>query len=320
MRPLREMETIQIEITNACVNQCANCTRLVGHHPKPYFMSMEQFTNAVDSLLEFPHMVGMMGGEPLLHPQFVEFCDYLHSMLPPEKCGLWTCLPKGKEHYRDVIVRTFGHIFLNDHTRDDVLHAPVLVPAREICNGDFNSMWYLIDHCWVQNGWSASINPNGAFFCEVAAALSLLLGFKGGWKVEPNWWEKIPKDFANQMDTFCPLCGCAMPLKRRTSIEGIDDISESMIEKIGKFSPKVKAGKYAVHNLRCAIDTRTAATYKDEKYRNDIAARYGMFLVINEQGYQTPYLKRNWEVKSNAHHNQQEGQHYGSTQARQNAL
>jgi hypothetical protein len=93
-----------------------------------------------------------------------------------------------------------------------------------------------------------------------------------------------------------------------------------VVEKIKSFSPKVKAGKYAVHNLRCAIDTRQTATYKDEKYRSKIAERYGMFLVVNEQGYQTPYLKRNWEVKTNAHHNQQEGQHDGGAQARQNAL
>ena len=312
MRPLREMETIQIEVTNACVNQCANCTRLVGHYPKPYFMDMEYFKRAVDSLDNFPSMIGMMGGEPLLHPKFAEMCEYLSSKFPPVKCGLWTCLPEGKEHYRDIIVKTFGHIFINDHTRNDVLHSPVLVSAREVCQGNYNAMWYLIDHCWVQNGWSASINPNGAFFCEVAAALSMLLGFKEGWKVEPDWWEKIPKDFASQMDTFCPLCGCAMPLKRRASIEGIDDISANMLAKIEKFSPKVKAGKYQLHDLSCAIDTRQSATYKDEKYRKGIAERYGIFLMVNEQGYQTPYLRR----ARDANYNESEGQCYGGAQAR----
>lgn len=316
MRPIREMETIQIEVTNACVNQCSNCTRLVGHHPKPYFMDMDYFKKAVDSLLNFPAMVGMMGGEPLLHPQFPAMCEYLSSKFPPAKCGLWTCLPEGKEHYREIIVKTFGNIFINDHSRDDVLHSPVLVPAREVCRGNYNAMWYLIDHCWVQNGWSASINPNGAFFCEVAASLSMLLGFKEGWKVEPDWWEKIPKDFASQMDTFCPLCGCAMPLKRRASIEGIDDISESMIAKIEKFSPKVKAGKYQLHNLSCAIDTRQPATYKDEKYRNKIADRYGMFLMVNERGYQTPYLRSRRDVDNN----KPQREYDGSAQARQNAL
>ena len=30
MRRLSDMETIQIEITNACVLQCGNCTRFCG--------------------------------------------------------------------------------------------------------------------------------------------------------------------------------------------------------------------------------------------------------------------------------------------------
>jgi len=295
MRPLRDMETIQIEVTNACVNQCANCTRLVGHHPKPYFMTLEKVIEAVDSLSNYPKMTGIMGGEPLLHPQFKEICEYLHAKIPPERCGLWTCLPEGKEQYREIICETFGNIFLNDHTRNDVLHSPVLVSAREVCNGDFNSMWYLIDHCWVQNSWSASINPNGSYFCEVAASLGILLGIKG-WDIKENWWEKIPKDFKEQMETFCPMCGCAMPLKRRISVEGIDDISPAMFEKIKGFSPKVKQGKYELHKLGCAIDRRETASYKDDKYREKIAGKYGIFLMVNDGGYHAPYLRRSWNA------------------------
>ena len=36
MRPLRDMTIIQIEVTNACYLKCANCTRHVGHHNKPF--------------------------------------------------------------------------------------------------------------------------------------------------------------------------------------------------------------------------------------------------------------------------------------------
>lgn len=296
MRALRDMETIQVEITNACINQCSNCTRLVGHHQKPYFMGMDMFKKAVDSLVDYPKMVGIMGGEPLLHPQFEDMCHYLHERILPEQCGLWTCFPEGKERYRDVICETFGNIFLNDHSRNDVLHGPILVPAKEVCAGDYDSMWYLIDHCWVQNGWSASINPMGGFFCEVAAALALLYGRDDlAWEVKEKWWEKTPAvDFKNQASQLCPMCGCAMPLKRRPSTDGVDDISASVLEDMKSISPKVKAGKYVVHDLKCAVDTRKTASYKDEKYRMKIADRYGIFLMVNDRGYQTPYLRRSW--------------------------
>lgn len=299
MRPIVDMDNIQIEITNRCFKSCSNCTRLVNHHPKPYFMDFEQLKEAVDSVLVYPKMVGLMGGEPLLHPEFERFCKYLHSKIPPERCGLWTCFPKGKEHYREVIVETFGNIFLNDQTRDDILHAPVLVASEEV-PGEQWVKDYLINRCWVQNFWSASINPHGAFFCEIAAALSMLLETEqdnGGWKVEPTWWTRVPKDFVKQMDRYCKLCGCAMPLKKRESMDGRDDISPKMFERLKDISPKIKRGECVVHDLQLCEDNRQPATYKDPKYREEIAARYGMFLYNNDRGFNTPCLIRDTKSK-----------------------
>ena len=295
MRPLVDMDTLQIECTNFCHNSCSNCTRFCGNFQKPYFLSFDKFKEAVDSLVDFPNMTGLMGGEVLYHPEFEKFCNYLHSKIPPDHCGLWSCFPEGKEHYREVIVETFGHIFLNDHSRQDVYHQPILVAAKELCQDKKHSMWYLIDHCWLQNSWSASINPNGAFFCEVAASLSLLLDRNCGWKVEPRWWEKTPKDFVRQMEEFCPNCGAAMFLKRRVSTEGIDDISPQMLNTLRFKSPKLKAGKYKVHDLKMDFDTSPKATYKDMDYRTMIADRYGMFLMPNDKKFLTPYLKRGWK-------------------------
>jgi hypothetical protein len=297
MRPILDMCNVQIEITNACHNSCSNCTRLCGHYMKPYFMSMHKVKEAIDSMDGYPKMTGIMGGEPLLHPQFEEICEYLHSKLPPEKCGLWTTLPQGKEHYRDVIVKTFGHIFINDHTRDDIVHAPVLVSSDEIPLADWQKD-YLISKCWVQESWSASINEKGAFFCEVAAALATLLDVEGlGWEVSQGWWARSPQHFVQQM-SLCHLCGCAMPLKKRISTEEIDDISPKMYEVLKTISPKVMKGKYQIHDLALCTDTSETATYKDPKYRDAIAKRYGMFLMVNEKGFQTPYLLKNYEKVS----------------------
>lgn len=299
------METIQIEITNACHNKCSNCTRLVGHHPKSYFMDFEAFKQAVDSMEHYPvarpgqvKIIGVMGGEPLLHPEFEKFCEYLSEKEPAEHCGLWTCFPKGKEHYREVIAKTFGHIFLNDQSRGDILHGPILVASQEL---DIEQWFkdYLINQCWVQNSWSASINPKGAFFCEVAAALSMLFDKDGeslGWKVEPGWWKRVPKDYVAQIERYCKLCGCAMPLKRRESTDGRDDISKEMLERLKETSPKIKQGKYVEHDKKLLNDTRQMATYKDSNYRNKIAARYGLFLMNNQFGYQTPYLKKDFNL------------------------
>lgn len=260
-------------------------------------MTFDQFKQAVDSMVDYPKMTGMMGGEPLLHPEFEKFCEYMHSKIPPERCGLWTCLPRGKEKYRDAICKTFGHIFINDHTRSDILHGPVLVASEEIDMPE-DEKWSRIDKCWVQNAWSASINPKGAFFCEIAASLAMLEDKSlvyPAWKVEPGWWKKIPKDFKYQMEYYCKKCGAAMPLKKRESIDGRDDVSPKWVEKLKEVSPKMRQGKYVEHDLKLCQDDRQTATYKDKDYRDKISAGYGMFLTVNKYRFQTPHLKSNWK-------------------------
>jgi hypothetical protein len=256
-------------------------------------MSFDDFKKAVDSLIDFPNMVGMMGGEPLLHPDFVKFCEYMHSKIPPERCGLWSCFPDGKEHYREIIVKTFGNIFLNDQSRDDILHGPILVASDEVKAEQWEKD-YWIDKCWIQKYWSASINPKGAFFCEVAAALALLIDEGEGWPVIPGWWRRMPKEYIDQMAKYCGMCGCAMPLERRPSVDGRDDISPEMLLKLKNKSPKLRQGKYVVHNCETKLDDRPTATYKDQYYRSKIAERYGIFLTLNNKRFQTPHLKTGW--------------------------
>ncbi len=255
-------------------------------------MSLDQIEQAIDSLKGFPEVIGIMGGEPLLHPEFDKVCSLVRKKVPYLQAGLWTSLPEGKEHYREEIVNTFGNIFINDHSRNDILHQPVLVAARDAIKNS-RDMWYFIDKCWVQMAWSASINPKGAFFCEVAAAFAMVFGTTTAWKVEPGWWTRNPIDFHAQMLEFCPGCGCAMPLLKRYSNEIVDDISESNLARLSN-SPKIKAVKYVISDLQLYRDNRTSATYKELQWRNEVASRYGIFLMNNYRNYCTPYLKKDW--------------------------
>ena len=293
MRPLLDMDVIQIEITNACVHQCANCTRLVGHAKKPFFMEMDFFKNAVDSLVDYPKMVGIMGGEPLLHPQFPEMAAYLKSKIPDKlRCGLWSTLPKGKEKYGSIIADVFGNVLLNDHTLGTIYHSPVLVAANEVIADEFQ-MWYLIDRCWVQNTWSGSINPKGAFFCEVAAANDVVFEGPGGWPVSPGWWKKTPKDYVEQMKQYCVNCSAALPLHARIDTEETDDISKGNLERLIKAgSPKIKKGKYAIYNRGKKDDDYHINKFRDSsEYPMKIADKYGLYLKRNKLEYLQPFLK-----------------------------
>ena len=262
-------------------------------------MNLDEFKRAVDSLADFKGAqgVGMMGGEPVLHPQFEEFCDYMASKMPPERCGIWTCLPDlGSQeknlHAGDVIARSFGTIFPNDHSRPDVIHAPFLVAIDEVV-ADERDRDYMIDHCWAQASWSASVNPHGAFFCEIAASLSMLFGMReSAWPVEKSWWRRNPIDYRKQIKEFCHLCGGAVPLGWRYSTEIVDDISPKMLSRLQAIgSPKIKRGEFKIHNLQMQVENRQMASYKDESYRQAIARRYGLFLVLNTRGFMVPFKK-----------------------------
>ena len=258
-------------------------------------------------MVGFPGIVGAMGGEPTLHQDFEKMCDYALAKLGKEHLGLWSTFPKGKEDHREVICRTFDHLFLNDHSVGNIFHAPILAGIEEAIP-DEREMFAVVEQCWLQNSWSATITPNGAFFCEVAGAMSHLFQEEEplGWKVEPGWWMRIPKDFTAQMEKYCRRCSCALPLARRSSQDERDDISPKNVERLKGKSKKVDRGEYVVSDFKLIDqpdpngpgpgDTNyPVQVYKEIPYRQTIAERYGIFVSLNEKGNLTPYLKDKWE-------------------------
>lgn len=296
MRCAYRMDTVQIELLNACINDCANCTRFCGHIRKPFYITFEEFTQAVDSMEGYPKMVGFQGGEPLLHPEFERFCEYARSKFPRTQLGLWTCLPVGKEHYRKVICETFEHIFINDHSMSNIMHHPPLVAIEEVIT-DETRMWSYIEKCWAQESWSASINQRGAWFCEIAGSMSVLFNEHRGWPIEKGWWKRNVWDFKEQVEMFCRRCGFACPVTRRVSIDKVDDISPKNLERLKGISRKVEAGKYVIYDLVERNDRRPMATYKAFDYRNRLAHRYGMFLTINDKHFWEPHLRSDRDME-----------------------
>ena len=110
---------------------------------------------------------------------------------------------------------------------------------------DKEKMWKLIDNCWVQRRWSASITPKGAFFCEIAGALDHALDGPGGWPVEKGWWKRLPADYLNQKQNNCVHCSAALPMSSIPNNHVNHDlISPGMEELLLKHgSPKVKRGR-----------------------------------------------------------------------------
>ena len=256
MKPIYEAAAIQIEVTNACNLKCSNCTRFIGHHKKSYFMDLETIRKAIASLEGYEGCIGLMGGEPTLHPQFAEICKIYQEMIPDKtKRYLWTNGLNWNK-YEDIIRETFEieHIVYNDHSEyTKGYHQQLLIAADEIIE-DKELMWKLIDNCWVQKRWSPSINPKGCFFCEVAAAQDLLFEGPGGYSLEKDWWKKEPKDFKDQIKRYCVNCSAAIPMNIESSSSVYDLISKGNAEKLKKIgSLKFLCGKMKIYNKKYTL-------------------------------------------------------------------
>jgi len=263
MRALSAMTVIQIEITNACYLKCANCTRHVGHHRKPFFMDLDFIEKSIESLKGYDGNIGMMGGDPTLHPKFEDICKIYQKKIPNKrKREFWTSGFKWKE-YQGIILETFDkdRIAYNEHSTPGGKHTPLLVSINEVVE-DKKLMWEMIDNCWIQSQWSASITPKGGFFCEVAASLDYLFDGPGGYEIKPGWWRKEPKDFQDQVKRYCIDCSGALPMKSESDGFGgrkgpaYDTVSKKNLEKLLKVkSPKAEAGHVKIFDEKYNQET-----------------------------------------------------------------
>lgn len=263
MRQIRESSIMEIDITNACQHRCSNCTRFCGHHQKPFFMDYDTFCRAIDSLEGYQGWVSAIGGEPLLHPDYNRFAAYMRAAgrdrITQTEHGayravvkdplvyarerkwfqgamnrgrgylLFTSMPRNYCACYESIDDTIGYLMLNDHTEPS-FHQPILVSRKDLGISD-DEFAKLRENCWLQNFWSATITPKGAFFCEIAGTLDMLFNGPGGKPIEPGWWEKDLSEFRDQFH-WCDICGMALTTYSRNANEELDDASPTLMEKL----------------------------------------------------------------------------------------
>lgn len=243
MRPIYQNTVIHLDITNACEWNCANCTRHVGNHRKSYFMDLEMVRKGIASLDGFPGRVGIMGGNPTLHPKFTEILAIVREMIPDRRRReFWTSGFKWEE-YKDIIFETFDEdrISFNDHSQTSGKHQPLMVAIEEVVK-DPELQKILIDNCPFQARWSASITPKGGWFCEVAASMDYLFDGPGGYPVEPGWWDKEPEQFQDQVNWACYKCSGAIPMETLSDGRGGRDGKTSDTVSPGNLVRLMKAG------------------------------------------------------------------------------
>lgn len=237
-RPVWLGGVLQINITRACDLSCTNCTQGSQLAGKPMMMTVDQFEQAVSTLIDYPGVVGIFGGNPCVHPRFVDICRVLERYISKERRGLWSNNLRGHGKLcREIFNPEFSNLNVhcdlsayNEMKRDwpecqpkglqDSRHSPPYVAMKDLKDLDKNEMWRLINDCDINKFWSAMIGvfrgELRAWFCEIAGAQSMLheneLDYPDtGLEVKDDWWIKPLDDFISQVNYHCPSCG--IPLR-----------------------------------------------------------------------------------------------------------
>jgi MoaA/NifB/PqqE/SkfB family radical SAM enzyme len=74
----KTLVSVELDLTNACNNRCPKCT---GMKNNPASLNMEQLKRFVDEFAEIEgkSIILAGGGEPLIHPNFIEILHYIKS-------------------------------------------------------------------------------------------------------------------------------------------------------------------------------------------------------------------------------------------------
>ncbi len=246
-RPTWRGGIIQVHITRACDLSCIGCTQGSNLAGKPTIITLENFEKAIISLIGYPGVVGIFGGNPTLHPQFTQICEILRTYIPFENRGLWSNNLNG---YGKLCRLTFNPAVsnLNVHTdfdkweemkRDwpecnpiglqDSRHSPPYVALRDIEDLNDTQRWSMINNCDVNQLWSAMIcqfrGKVRAFFCELAGAQSMLHESDTsypdtGIQDLEGWWKRPIQYFDEQINKHCFDCGIPLKGKGDLAVNG----------------------------------------------------------------------------------------------------
>ncbi|MFY0580305.1 radical SAM protein [Cystobacter fuscus] len=204
----RSQEFLEIDLTWACNLRCLNCNRSVRQAPTSERMSVEQIQAFLDESRSKGlrwRKIRLLGGEPTLHPQFLQIVDLLCAYREEMGGGMDIQVATNGHGatVRAVLARVAGRVTLDNSQKDSEVQphfgdfnvAPRDLP--EFRHAAFRNA------CYVAEGCGMGLTPYGYYGCAVAGGIDRVLGLDLGRKRLPD-----PKDgMEDQLEALCARCG-----------------------------------------------------------------------------------------------------------------
>lgn len=203
----RSRDSIEIDITYACNLRCMNCNRSITQAPEKTHMPLEMISEFVrDSISKNKRWrkIRILGGEPTLHPQFLEIIQELRSYRKFEpSCAIEVVSNGYGKAVKAVLKKIPTDVSIENSEKNGNVQpafgpfnlAPVDDPA-------FRSANYT-NGCSIMEECGMGLTPSGYYQCAIAGGIDRLIGKRLGRAA-------LPDDNDDMLDLsrdLCRLCG-----------------------------------------------------------------------------------------------------------------
>jgi hypothetical protein len=215
-----DMGKLEILLTTRCNLYCFNCDISCRQAPSDSYMSIGQIQKFIHESLDTNWLwtrIRLLGGEPLLHPQFLEIIKLFegYKKIKPS-CRIEVTTNGFGVEVNEMLTRLPSWCDVGNTRKKTVIHdfssfniAPV--DLKEYKNDDFSGACIVTQYCGI------GLSMHGFYPCAVGAGIDRVCGFDIGIKELPSINGSRLK---TQLETLCGYCG---HYKTRYSAETINE-------------------------------------------------------------------------------------------------
>lgn len=209
---LPNLNKIELDITYDCNLKCLNCNRSCTQAPTISQMSVMQVLNFIEESIRLDkkwELINILGGEPTLHPDFLQIVDLLLNkyVTPFSPSSTLQVTSNGYgEFVRSILSQLPEHpkLVINTNSFKDSREVEYFTPFNEapIDSGNFSDEDYA-KGCWVTAYCGIGLNYLGYFPCGVAGGIA---------RVKPeNEHIKslldVDESMKDKLMNYCRYCG-----------------------------------------------------------------------------------------------------------------
>jgi uncharacterized radical SAM superfamily Fe-S cluster-containing enzyme/glycosyltransferase involved in cell wall biosynthesis len=215
------LKKLEIDITYFCNLTCSGCSRSSAQAPSNQHMSLDQIQEFLDETDRKGHKwesIHLLGGEPTLHPQFVELVtmldDWFQVHSPDTELKVITngVSKKTRLNLQKIPERWhYSNSFKFDRQSATKHFEPFNMAPEDLeewKDEDFTK------GCYNTQDSGIGLTPYGYHHCALAGGIQRIFGGSDGFVEIPNH----PWDFLELMEEYCGKCGHFMsdvPLERQ---------------------------------------------------------------------------------------------------------